>query len=141
MDKQYTDEEINEKFGFTKDEIKLIDDTLKKFERHSPWFKRYICGREDPNKVTTMEESPKRKKKETPVEPDSSPSSSEYALPKSIYDLDLEKLKPDAEESEKYKEQDLKDAYPDQYDRYENSSNPYDYSFRYWLYKKVQGED
>ena len=141
VDKQYTDEEINEKFGFTKDEIKLIDDTLKKFERHSPWFKRYICGREDPNKVTTMEESPKRKKKETPVEPDSSPSSSEYALPKSIYDLDLEKLKPDAEESEKYKEQDLKDAYPDQYDRYENSSNPYDYSFRYWLYKKVQGED
>lgn len=44
VDKQYTDEEINEKFGFTEDEIKLMDDTLKKFERNSPWFKRYMCG-------------------------------------------------------------------------------------------------
>ena len=45
VDKQYTDDEINELFGFTEDEIRLIDGTLKKFERHSPWFKRYMCGK------------------------------------------------------------------------------------------------
>ena len=44
VDKQYTDEEINQKFGFTEDEIALIDATLKKFERNSSWFKRYMCG-------------------------------------------------------------------------------------------------
>ena len=42
--KKYTDEEINEMFGFTKEEIKLIDRTIKKFEYNSPWFKRYMCG-------------------------------------------------------------------------------------------------
>ncbi len=47
VDKQYTDDEINKLFGFTEDEIKLIDDTLKKFERNSPWFKRYMCGVEN----------------------------------------------------------------------------------------------
>ena len=47
----------------------MIDDTVNKFERHSPWFKRYMYGKEDPNKVTTMEDSPKKgKKKETSVE-------------------------------------------------------------------------
>lgn len=46
VDKQYTDEEINEKFGFTEEEIKLIDSTLKKYERNSPWFKRYMCGKD-----------------------------------------------------------------------------------------------
>lgn len=44
VDKQYTDEEIYEKFGFTEDEIKLIETTIKKYERYSPWFKRYMCG-------------------------------------------------------------------------------------------------
>lgn len=44
VDKQYTDEEINKKFGFTNDEIKLIEDTLKKYERNSTYFKRYMCG-------------------------------------------------------------------------------------------------
>lgn len=44
VDKQYTDEEINKLFGFTQEEIDLIDATLKKFERNSPWFKRYMCG-------------------------------------------------------------------------------------------------
>lgn len=44
VDKQYTDEEINEMFGFTDDEIALIDRTIKKYERNSPWFKRYMCG-------------------------------------------------------------------------------------------------
>ena len=47
VDKQYTDDEINKLFDFTEDEIKLIDDTLKKFERNSPWFKRYMCGVEN----------------------------------------------------------------------------------------------
>ena len=42
--KKYTDEEINEMFGFTDEEIALIDRTIKKYERNSPWFKRYMCG-------------------------------------------------------------------------------------------------
>ena len=32
------------RFGFTEEEIKLIDRTIKKYERNSPWFKRYMCG-------------------------------------------------------------------------------------------------
>ena len=44
VDKQYTDEEINEMFRFTDEEIAFINRTLKKFERNSPWFKRYMCG-------------------------------------------------------------------------------------------------
>jgi hypothetical protein len=46
VDKQYTDDEINQMFGFTDEEIKLIDNTLKKYERNSPWFKRYMCGKD-----------------------------------------------------------------------------------------------
>ena len=46
VDRQYTDEEIYAKFNLTEDEIALIDATLKKFERNSPWFKRYMCGEE-----------------------------------------------------------------------------------------------
>lgn len=45
VDKQYTDDEINKLFGFTDEEIKLIDTTIKKYERNSPWFKRYMCGK------------------------------------------------------------------------------------------------
>lgn len=45
VDKQYTDDEINKMFGFTDEEIKLIDTTIKKYERNSPWFKRYMCGK------------------------------------------------------------------------------------------------
>lgn len=44
VDKRYTDEEINKLFGFTDEEIALIDRTIKKYERNSPWFKRYMCG-------------------------------------------------------------------------------------------------
>ena len=44
MDKKYTDQEIYDKFGFTDEEIKLIETTIKKYERNSPWFKRYMCG-------------------------------------------------------------------------------------------------
>lgn len=43
-DKHYTDEEIYTLFDFTDEEIKLIETTIKKYERHSPWFKRYMCG-------------------------------------------------------------------------------------------------
>lgn len=45
VDRRYTDDEINQLFNFTEEEIKLIDSTLKKFERNSPWFRRYMCGR------------------------------------------------------------------------------------------------
>jgi hypothetical protein len=46
VDNQYTDEEINELFNFTDEEIKLIDTTIRKYERNSPWFKRYMCGKD-----------------------------------------------------------------------------------------------
>ena len=46
VDKKYTDDEINKLFNFTDDEIKLIDTTIKKYERNSPWFKRYMCGKD-----------------------------------------------------------------------------------------------
>ena len=74
--------------------------------------------------------------RETSVDPDSSPSGSE-SLPKSIYDLDLRRLDPNPEipEDEKYKEEDLKNAYPDKYERFEKDGE--DYSFRYWLYKEL----
>lgn len=52
VDKQYTDEEINKLFGFTDEEIALIDRTIKKYERNSPWFKRYMCG---PDSVSDKE--------------------------------------------------------------------------------------
>ena len=43
-DKQRTDEEINQMFGFTDEEISFMNKTIKKFERNSPWFRRYLCG-------------------------------------------------------------------------------------------------
>ena len=46
VDKQYTNDEINKLFGFTEEEIKLMDMTLKKYERNSPWFRRYMCGKD-----------------------------------------------------------------------------------------------
>ena len=46
VDKHYTDADINKMFGFTEEEVSLIDKTIKKYERHSPWFKRYICGKD-----------------------------------------------------------------------------------------------
>lgn len=45
VDRQYTDDEINKLFGFTEEEIRLMDVTLKKYERNSPWFRRYMCGK------------------------------------------------------------------------------------------------
>ena len=44
VDKKYTDEEINQMFGFNQDEIAMIDRTINKYERNSQWFRRYICG-------------------------------------------------------------------------------------------------
>ena len=46
VDKQYTDDEINKLFNFDDNEIKLINNTIKKFEKNSPWFKRYMCGKD-----------------------------------------------------------------------------------------------
>lgn len=46
VDRQYTDDEINKLFGFTEEEIGLMDMTLKKYERNSPWFRRYMCGKD-----------------------------------------------------------------------------------------------
>lgn len=45
VDKQYTDEEIYQLLGITQEEQEFIDKTIKKYERHSPWFRRYMCGR------------------------------------------------------------------------------------------------
>lgn len=45
-DKQYTDEEIYNLLGITEEEQEFIDKTLKKYERYSPWFKRYMCGKD-----------------------------------------------------------------------------------------------
>lgn len=44
VDKQYTDDEINKLFGFTDEEIKLINNTVAKYEWHSPFYKRRMCG-------------------------------------------------------------------------------------------------
>ena len=52
VDKKYTDQEIYDMFNFTEEEIKLIETTIKKYERNSPWFKRYMCG---PSEVTDEE--------------------------------------------------------------------------------------
>lgn len=46
VDHKYTDDEINKLFGFTEEEIRLMDMTLKKYERNSPWFRRYMCGKD-----------------------------------------------------------------------------------------------
>lgn len=46
VDRQYTDDEINQLFNFTEEEIKLMDMTLKKYGRNSPWFRRYMRGKD-----------------------------------------------------------------------------------------------
>lgn len=46
VDKQYTDSEIYQLLGITEEEQQFIDKTIKKYERHSPWFKRYMCGKD-----------------------------------------------------------------------------------------------
>ena len=49
VDRQYTDEEINQMFGFTEEEAALIDSTIRKFSRQSPWFRRYMLGKNAAN--------------------------------------------------------------------------------------------
>ena len=44
VDKKYSDNEIYKIFDLTEEEIKLIETIIKKYERNSPWFKRYMCG-------------------------------------------------------------------------------------------------
>lgn len=45
VDRRYTDDEIFKMFGLTEYEVYIIDKTIKKYERNSPWFKRYMCGK------------------------------------------------------------------------------------------------
>ena len=45
VDKIYTDEDIYNMYGFTQEEIRLIDETLEKFERNSKWFMSYMKGK------------------------------------------------------------------------------------------------
>ena len=52
VDKQYTDEEIYKMFNFTQQEINLIEKTVKKFKRNTPWTQRMIYG---PSKVSDQE--------------------------------------------------------------------------------------
>lgn len=55
-DSIYTDEEIANKFGFTDEEMLLIDHTIKKYERNSPWFRRYMCGEGENTEKTNDKE-------------------------------------------------------------------------------------
>ena len=52
VDKQYTDQEIYEMFHFTQQEINLIEYTVEKFKRNTPWTQRMIYG---PSKVSDQE--------------------------------------------------------------------------------------
>ena len=52
VDKQYTDQEIYEMFHFTEQEINLIEYTVEKFKRNTPWTQRMIYG---PSKVSDQE--------------------------------------------------------------------------------------
>ena len=45
--KQYTDSEIYKLLNINENEQKLIDSVIKKFERNSTWFKRYMIGSEN----------------------------------------------------------------------------------------------
>ncbi len=45
VNKQYTDSEIYKILNINNDEILFMDNIIKKFERNSNWFKRYICGK------------------------------------------------------------------------------------------------
>jgi hypothetical protein len=51
-DKKYSDTELYKKLRLNSEEISIIETTCKKFERNSPWFKRYMCG---PDSVSDKE--------------------------------------------------------------------------------------
>ena len=44
-DKKYTNDEVNALFGFTEEEVSLINHTVARFEYDGEWFKRYMCGK------------------------------------------------------------------------------------------------
>ena len=44
VDGKYSDKEIYNRFKFTKDEIKLIEDVVERFEYNSEWYKRWMLG-------------------------------------------------------------------------------------------------
>ena len=52
VDKKYNDEELYMMLCITEQEQQFIDKTIKKFERTSPFFKRYMCGKDS---VTSCE--------------------------------------------------------------------------------------
>ena len=112
VDKQYTDDEINTLFGFTDEEIKLMDDTLKKFEHNSPWFKRYMCGKESQDESTVPE----------PIE-----------FEVSDFDDTLEDIKSMDEDT-------LIHEYPAWYSAWEAETNSgeTDYTFRFWLKEQFE---
>ena len=112
VDKQYTDDEINKLFGFTEEEIKLMDDTLKKFERNSPWFKRYMCGKDSQDETTVPE----------PI-----------VFDVSDFDNNLEDIKSMDEDT-------LAHEYPAWYSAWEAETNSgeTDYSFRFWLNEQFE---
>lgn len=112
VDKQYTDDEINTLFGFTDEEIKLMDDTLKKFERNSPWFKRYMCGKESQDETTVPE----------PI-----------VFEVSDFDNTLEDIMSMDEDT-------LVHEYPAWYSAWEveTNSGETDYSFRFWLKEQFE---
>jgi len=51
-DKIYNDEELYMMLCITEQEQQFIDKAIKKFERTSPFFKRYMCGKDS---VTSCE--------------------------------------------------------------------------------------
>ena len=111
-DKHYTMEEIVEIFGFTDDEIKLIDSTIEKFSYDSPWFKRYICGKESQDETTVPE----------PI-----------VFDVSDFDNNLEDIKSMDEDT-------LAHEYPAWYSAWEAETNSgeTDYSFRFWLNEQFE---
>ena len=44
VDKKYTNKEIYHKFNFSKEEIELIENTIKKYQKDSDWYKEYMYG-------------------------------------------------------------------------------------------------
>ena len=97
-----TDEKLLSVCGFTNDEILQLMKYLNDFDFSQNRNDIVRCAELDPE--------------DSPLDSQSSKSTSN-SLPKNFYNLDREKLDPssDIPEDEKYNEEDLKKAYPDQY--------------------------
>ena len=120
-DEIHNDSELLSVCGFSEDEIKTVLDYLKdfKFDENRNDIVRDYEKREGMN-VTDFDseiEDDNEEDSENSVNTQPSQSTSN-SLPKTIYDLELKKLDPssDIPEDEKYKDEDLKKAYPDQYE-------------------------